>query len=57
LLQKDKFKLILFAVLIVILVVTYSIFGKEHIAMKIAAASSLVIWIVGSKLVINKKFK
>jgi hypothetical protein len=57
LLQKDKFKLILFAVLIVILGVTYSIFGKEHIAMKIAAASSLVIWIVGSKLVINKKFK
>jgi len=41
----------------VILIVTYSIFGKEHIAMKIAAGSSLVIWVVGSRLIINKKFK
>jgi hypothetical protein len=57
LLQKDKFKLILFAILLVILVVTYSIFGKEHLAMKIAAGSSLVIWVVGSRLIINKKFK
>jgi len=57
LLQKDKFKLILFAILVVILVVTYAIFGKEHIAMKIAAGSSLVIWVIGSRIVINKIFK
>jgi hypothetical protein len=57
LLQKDKFKLILFAILVVILVISYTIFGKEHIAMKIAAGSSLVIWIVGSRLLINKFFK
>jgi hypothetical protein len=57
LLQKDKFKLILFAILVVILVITYTIYGKEHIAMKIAAGSSLVIWIIGSRLLINKFFK
>ena len=47
----------LFGVLVILLSITYSIFGKEHIAMKIMAASALVIWIVGSKLIINKKFK
>jgi hypothetical protein len=57
LLQKDKFKLILFAILVVVLVITYSIFGEDHIAMKIAAGSSLAIWLVGSRLIINKKFK
>lgn len=50
-------KLLLFAILVVVMVITYAIFGKDSTAMKIAAASSLVIWIVGSRFVINKKFK
>ena len=52
--KKDKIKLIVVLILIVIMATTYFIFGKENIVMKSMAGFSLVFWVV-TMIYLNKK--
>lgn len=53
-LKRDKIKLVVVSVLLVMIVTTYFIFGKESIVMKSMAGFSLVFWIV-TMIYLNKR--
>ncbi len=53
-LKKDKIKLIVVLILIVLMATTYFIFGKESIVMKSMAGFSLIFWVV-TMIYLNKK--
>lgn len=55
-LQRDKIKLIVVSILVVLMATTYFIFGKESIAMKSVSGFSLVFWII-TMVYLNKKYK
>lgn len=55
-LKKDKIKLMVVLILILMMATTYFIFGKDSIIMKSMAGFSLVLWIV-TMLYLNKKYK
>ncbi|MBI2279564.1 MAG: hypothetical protein HYU68_02580 [Bacteroidetes bacterium] len=52
--KKDKIKLIVVSILIVMIATTYLVFGKESIVMKSMAGFSLVFWIV-TMIYLNKR--
>ncbi len=53
-LKKDKIKLVVVSILLVMMVITYFIFGEESIAMKSMAGFSLIFW-VATMIYLNKK--
>lgn len=53
-LKKEKIKLIVVLILILMMAITYFIFGKESIVMKSMAGFSLVFWII-TMIYLNKK--
>ncbi len=55
-LKRDKIKISVIAILLLLLGGTYFLFGKESIVMKYVAGACLIGWLA-TMLIVNKKYK
>lgn len=54
--KKDKIKVIVIAILLVIIIVGYLLYGKDATEMKYISGFCLITW-VATMFIVNKKFK
>lgn len=55
-LKRDKIKLVVVSILLVMIASSYIVFGKESMVMKSVAGFSLVFWII-TMIYLNRKYK